>query len=803
MLQLEGVMRRETICLLLMLTLGLGLVAFAQEPETLTIAILRDGDSPYFDEIGKMLQSELEVLTADEWLLTFLKGPDWTANWDPDRAKTLLEKAFQDPQVDGVYAGGMLITKAVLAYGGPLPKPVVSGFIEDPSTIGLPISADGFSTIPNYTFVVVPCEAAEDITLFRQIVPFNNLAVLVDEYYLLHNPDVKRQAEEYKAATGLQIQLVPMTASAGQSLAAIPGDAQAVYLTPSVVMAGEETQKLIDGIKARKLPSFSMMGLVDVRRGIMAGQQSEDSRRIIRRLALNIQQILMGAAPETLPVLLETTTRVVLNAATAREIGVALPYRIMQNADILHPEEVERGKPLDLRTAYELALANNPAVAAGAEEVNQAREDRFLARSALFPRLNANLQYAEVDEDRAVSSMGLQPQKTTQGGVSITQIVFNDPAITTFRARSLAYRSRQFEQAGRELDTLEQVANAYINLLSRKALLQIELRNLNQIQTYLDFARNRERSGVAGPEEIYRWEAQLAGARSSMMDAFTQVSIAQTLLNQAMGGSMDDLWSPADSAELIKYSRFFDPAYSEMIQNDRQFDALRSFLLEKAMDNAPELQALDFAIQAQQVVANQYRRRFVVPEVGVSFNFDHTFSKTLAASDPASPPPFIPPEGKDDTWLFAAVASWPLFEGGGKVADLRKAQAEIRRLQELRRQTEQYIRQRVYEALLASSSSDSTINLTQRAADLAGKSLDVVQQKYARGKVAIVELLDAQTDAFVKDQQAVLAKYQFMLDVIKAQRAVAWFPEMQDMETRHRWFSDLEQTVQQSTEVIP
>lgn len=795
-------MRRTSVRLLLCLLL-IGAPAFAEATKEYKIAILRDGDSPYFDEIAEMLKREVSVLAEGEREITFLEGPAWNAEWDLDRAREVLRAALQEPEVDMVFAGGMLITRAVVTADEPLPKPVVSGFIEDPSMIGLPIGADGRSAIPNYTFVVVPCEAKDDIQLFRLIVPFKRLAVLVDQYFLAHTPAVRREAEEYTRATGVRMDLVPMTASAGETLGAIPADAQAVYLTPSVVMDAAETQKLIDGIKARKWPSFSMMGLVDVRRGIMAGQQSEDHSRIIRRLALNIQQIQMGAAPETLPVLVDSTTRVILNAATARAIGVALPYRIMQNADILHPDEVERGKPLDLRTAFELALANSPAVAAGVEEVNVAREDRKLARSTLFPRVGANLQYAEVDEDRAASSMGLQAQKTTLGGIAITQIVFNDPAITTFRAQSLAYRSREFEQSARELDTLEQVANAYINLLSRKALLEIELSNLGQIQTYLDAARNRERSGVAGPEEIYRWEAQLAGARSSMMDAFTQVSIAQTLLNQAMGGNMDDLWNPADAAALVGYSPFFDPAFAETIQSDRQFDALRLFLLERAFENAPELRALDFAIRAQELVINQSRRRFVVPEVGVSFNFDHTFSKTLAAGDSASPPPFVLPEGKDDTWMFAAVANWPLFEGGGKVADLRKAQAEVRRLREVRRQTEQYIAQRVYEALLASSSSDSTINLTQRASDLAKKNLDVVQQKYALGKVAIVELLDAQTDTLVKDQQAVLARYQFMLDVIKAQRAVAWFPETKDAETRKRWFSDLERTIQQSTEVIP
>lgn len=735
--------------------------------------------------------------------MTFVEGPTWTANWDPERAKEILNAALQDPAIDMIYAGGMLITRAVVTAAEPLGKPVVSGFIEDPSMIGLPITDDGRSAIPNYTFVVVPCEAKDDIDLFRLIAPFKRVAVMVDRYFLTHTMDAKRQADEYTRATGVAIQLVPMTASAAESLAALPADAQAVYLTPSVVMDDAETQKLIDGFKARKLPSFSMMGLADVRRGVMAGQRSEDGSRIIRRLALNIERIVEGAAPESLPVLVESTTRVILNAATAREIGLALPYRIMQNADILHPEEVERGKPIDLVMAFQLALANSPDVAAGEQEVRIALEDRNLARSTLFPRLSANLQYAEVDEDRAASSMGLQPQKTTQGGIAITQVVFNDPAITAFRARSFAYRSRQFEQRARELDTLAQVANAYVNLLSRKALLQIELQNLNHIQNYLDVARNRERSGVAGPEEIYRWEGQLAGARSSMMDAFTQVSIAQTLLNQAMGGDMDDLWSPAEAGALVEYSPFFDPAFTEKIQSDRQFDALRSFLLDKAMNNAPELQALDHAIRAQALAINQYRRRFIVPEVGVSFNFDHTFDKTLATASSASPPAFVPPEGKDDTWMFAAAASWPLFEGGGKVSDLRKAEAEIRRLREVRRQAEQFIVQRLYEALLASSSSDSSISLTRQAADLALKNLEVVQQKYALGKVAIVELLDAQTDAFVKEQQATLAKYQFMLDVVKAQRAVGWFPELVGAEERQRWFSELEKTIERSTEDIP
>jgi outer membrane protein TolC len=67
------------------------------------------------------------------------------------------------------------------------------------------------------------------------------------------------------------------------------------------------------------------------------------------------------------------------------------------------------------------------------------------------------------------------------------------------------------------------------------------------------------------------------------------------------------------------------------------------------------------------------------------------------------------------------------------------------------------------------------MELAALAADRAQRNLDVVRDKYARGAVSILELLDAQNQSRVQEQSAVLAVYSYLGDVLDFQRAVGWF----------------------------
>ena len=52
------------------------------------------------------------------------------------------------------------------------------------------------------------------------------------------------------------------------------------------------------------------------------------------------------------------------------------------------------------------------------------------------------------------------------------------------------------------------------------------------------------------------------------------------------------------------------------------------------------------------------------------------------------------------------------------------------------------------------------------------ENLDLVTDAYSRGLVSIIELLDAQNAALVADQMAAKAAYDFLIDLMKSQRAI-------------------------------
>jgi outer membrane protein TolC len=78
------------------------------------------------------------------------------------------------------------------------------------------------------------------------------------------------------------------------------------------------------------------------------------------------------------------------------------------------------------------------------------------------------------------------------------------------------------------------------------------------------------------------------------------------------------------------------------------------------------------------------------------------------------------------------------------------------------------------------ASSYPNMQLQQEAANYSDQNLSVIKDKYARGVVSILDLLDAQNQAFVARQQAAIAVYSYLEDIIDMQRIVSWFEVHKD-----------------------
>ena len=68
----------------------------------------------------------------------------------------------------------------------------------------------------------------------------------------------------------------------------------------------------------------------------------------------------------------------------------------------------------------------------------------------------------------------------------------------------------------------------------------------------------------------------------------------------------------------------------------------------------------------------------------------------------------------------------------------------------------------------------------------------MIRDKYARGSVSILDLLDAQNQAFVRDQEAAIAVYRYLSDVVEFQRSIAWFATFKTEEEQNEWLDQFE-----------
>ena len=181
------------------------------------------------------------------------------------------------------------------------------------------------SGVPNLNYITFPANTDQNVRRLREITPFTRH----------HVPD---ESGSRRRGAGAPRQPLP-TDSRGWASSPRPSpwarrstrrsprfrpDTDAVYVYPLIQLPpGETPRRLVQALIDRRLPSFSYWGRPEVELGLLASlYPGEGFDRLGRRVALNVQRILMGEDPGTLPVGFERRQRSSLNVETARAIGV-------------------------------------------------------------------------------------------------------------------------------------------------------------------------------------------------------------------------------------------------------------------------------------------------------------------------------------------------------------------------------------------------------------------------------------------------------------------------------------------------
>ncbi len=761
------------VCLLLMPT--------AQAAKVVTIGIVIDGPIEHISWSPELFKNELLALTQADFDIRFPAAKQIDGAWSAERIAAALKQLQQDPEVDMVLALGY-VSSAVASLSGQLQKPTFAPFVMDAGLQGL-LRNNNSSGVKNLNYLSGTADFVRDLQRLKSMIDFKTVAVLVDEAHYAAQPGLIRRAREVAAAGDVAIKFV-MQQTRNEDLAAkLPQDTDVVVVTDLARLDPTAMKQLIATLIEKRLPSYSLLDSQLVELGIlMAEAPASDWRRLARRNALNMHEVLHGKPAENQPVSFKSKRRLTINMATARAIGIHPRFDILHEALLFQAEPQPQGRPLSLAAVALEAVAVNLDLRAAALGLEAGQTEVDEARARSLPQLNASIAYAQLNDDSTTVISGAAAEQSTTATIMLSQLLYSDQVRANVSIQRYLQDNRKALLHQLELDIILEATTAYLNVLKAQTFVHIRRENMNLSRTNLELARDRQQIGVASPAEAYRWESQLATSRQILLVAQAQLQQARDAVNRLLHRPLKEAFI-AESATLddphliVSRKELF-----EYVVNDRNFELMGDFMVKEGIAAAPELAGLEalLAVSQRQLKAN--RRSYWSPTISLQGEVTHVMEETRVAGLSA----------EDDTdWSVGVNVSLPLFEGGGRSARLSGSRLAFDQQLSQRDAVRGRIEQRIRATLHRIGASHPGIQLSQDAATAAQKNLDLVTDAYSRGAVSILDLLDAQNAALVAEESATNAVFDFLIDLMNLQRSLGGFDFFLDEQGLDNWLQRL------------
>jgi len=777
-----------------------GTISMAAALPVARIGIVTDGPCMRCPALVDMFKKEIHAASAHEFDVKFPADKTLDGDWTVSGIRQAIDNLLASPEIDLVITLGLVSSNEVCKRRN-LKKPVIAPFVFDAEVQKLPHKA-GASGVKNLNYINTLQSVDRSVQTFGDMVPFSRLAILTDSFEIEAIPALHKLVRQLANEHTLDVILIGVETSADAALQQIPDSTQAVFVGSLFQLGDDEFQKLVSGLISRKLPSFAFWGRDDVEQGLLASMVRRDDveqgllasmvpkasrQHLARSVAVNLIDILRGDDAGTLPVAFNQGERLTINMATARAIGIYPSWQILTEADLLNEDIRKAERSLTLYGVVQEAIKANLDLAAAERNVLAGAQRVMEARSVLFPQIDIGANYTVIDDDRATVSNGTQPERLFAGTADATQIIYSDRAWTNYTVEKHLQDSRSEDWETIKLDIIQIAATAYLNVLRAKNIERIQKDNLKLTRENLERARIRESIGAAGPEEVYRWESQIANSRQAVLYAESLTLDTMIALNRILNRPLKESFIPKeidlrDPLDVLKDRRIFD-----YFENAKVLQFFRDFLVAEGLLLAPELRGLDAAIAARKRTLLSSKREFWLPTFALQGNAEQQFDKSGAGSDlPGST------EQDDTLWTAGVYAKLPLFTSGGKTATYRRTREELSRLKIERNAVSNRIEERIFNAVHLVRASYPGIRLSRDAADAAQKNLALVTDSYSRGIKSIIDLVDAQNQSLVDNQKAANAVYGFLIDLLTVQRAMGKYVLFLDDTERNAWFEKLE-----------
>jgi outer membrane protein len=784
---LFGPRTREWLCIVVVLGLdfALTLAAQAQTVRMVRVAVVTDGPTDrHALSVNQLAQAVADIGNTE---LEISLPPDrrFSGDWSLAGIDAGLDRALADPGVDVVVTLGILASHEA-AQRRTLPKPVIAPLVIDATLQGFPLQG-GVSGRHNFAYAADFQRIDAHLATFERILGFRHLAVLIDDAFLTALPSLAAKAREVSAALNAEITIVPVTGDAATALAALPADADAVWVTPLLRLDQTGLDALARGLVAKRLPSFSQLGRSELEHGVLMtlGGAERDTERLARRVVLMIQRVVAGEDPATFDVSFPTEQRLAINMQVASEIGFSPRWEFLADAEQIHADAIAAPPALTLLEAMRAAVEANPSLAASNERLASSAEDVRIARSALLPSLELALGQTRIDEDRA--SPLTQAENTGSVGLNFRTSVYSERSRASYVISQSLYEAARQGYRQDVLDTLESAAAAYIDVLLAKAVEDVRRGNVENTRRNLETSRVREAVGLAERSDYLRWVARLARDKEQLLAAESNRRQAEAELLRILHRNTGTAFATVETGLDDPLELAAGPRMQAYIGTPAKWERFSAYVVAAALAQAPEIAQSEAAVASQRRAVTAARRAYFVPELALVAAGAHAGSRTGAGATT------LPGAPDNDSWSISLQATLPLFAGRYRSAALSQARHDLRAAEADRTAITDAIETRARVVLHRTAGSYPSISLSREAADAANENLAMVTDAYARGAVSVTELIDAQDAALDAGLAAADARYSFLGDFVDVLRAMSEFDLLLDPDSREAWYGRVDE----------
>ncbi len=753
---------------ILFLLLSITIVA---QKRTYKIGILSDEYSPEIHNmLSQKLEKEVKAVVGEDAHIIFNKNDQLENKYNIEKAKENYQTLVS--RCDIIISFG-LFDNAVIQQQKSYPKPVLAFGVLDLEN-SVKIEKNKTSGISNLAYIKFSGSPIDDLTTFKKLSDFNTVGVVVARSLLEFSNDFETALQKQAKTLGVSLKIIPYT-----SLADIENNLNgidALLMANSYLLKPNEVRQLADTLIEKKIPSFSSSRRKDVENGILATNITADNMtQFFRRIALSIESYVNGTNFSELPILINFDSALTLNFNTAQAIGTPLRYSMIGDTHFIKNRNKVNSsaqKIYNLPMLINDILNKNLSLKSGEKDVLVSKQNVKTAKSSYLPTLTAGATGTYIDPKVAKISNGQNPEFSTSGNVKLQQVLFSEGANANISIQKSLAKAQQEGLNAKQLDAIFNGANAYFNALILKSNVTIQMRNMALTEKNLQIAQENFKAGQSGKTDLLRLQSQKAQNSQTLVEAVNRLKQALIGINQLTN-------NPSNYVIDVEDANFNDDIFKEynyegfakLFDSPMQRESFIDFLIEEALENAPELKQLGYNLEATKRQKKLYGIGRILPTVALQGQYNHNFSRSGEGSTYPTGFP-TPPDGNYNVGVNISV---PIFNQNTNTIKRQTAIIQQEQLEINKDNTQLAIAANVRKGVLNLISQITNIELSKVSEASAKEALDITQTAYSSGAVNIVQLIDAQNNYLNSQLAKANATYNYLISNLQLERYIGYY----------------------------